>query len=464
MSEAIATRRPESESRWWGLVKVIAIVTTATQLLLCLLSWLPYVEAAKPKQLPVDSLNKQELRRTDQSQVLAVQEARTQLAAELRSELEQQRSMFEGYRERVQAIESYARTILTAVGFFAALLSFGVWKALDEQRSLAKHLLEEQLKQSEIKADNSLKQAQELREEIRREFPMFNRVRSAYADILLELKAECTSIVAQDDIYQKLTPERRQSILFYEEVIKGTLPFHTADNRDELSEVFRLLGIIYGSRYAHRCQGTFKKDTPFVASLDDPDIARAIFYFDRSVQLNPANNLAYAHGGHFTFYISDERLAVRCQSYLQKAVSREPNKQRSFVNLAQLEMLFFQNFERGIDLMNQAVEGREWEQPGSSIKPAVVRYVRATAYARKAKTMPNLPERKRFLNLALDDLEFAARESDAWIRGQFFDGDYQSLPDCSDAFSLLDGDVETRRRLEAATMLLRASPPDAEST
>lgn len=126
-------------SRWWRPFKVLALATIGIQCLICALVWLhiPNAAIAKPRQPGANNSPKQAARGDDRSQAAALQEIRDKLTAEL----EQQRSTFEAYRDRVQAIESYARIILTGAGFFATLLSFGVWKALDEQRSMARQLL-----------------------------------------------------------------------------------------------------------------------------------------------------------------------------------------------------------------------------------------------------------------------------------------------------------------------------------
>jgi len=123
---------------------------------------------------------------------------------------------------------------------------------------------------------------------------MFGRVHLNFGRVLSELTSACQNLRQEDDTYARLTWQEKQRILFYENTVADTVLLDTRYFTAELSEIYRLLGVFYGSKYA----GARAKDPG--AATDDIDRAR--FYFDRAISFDSKRYILYSNAGHFTMY------------------------------------------------------------------------------------------------------------------------------------------------------------------
>lgn len=255
-------------------------------------------------------------------------------------------AVFNFEKDRLNELDNDSRVLMTIAGVFAFLLGVGSWKTLEDQRRSAEKSLDLQIDQfsqqfnqamSEHarKAEEALDDVRRLREEIHQDFPMFGRMRRNFGRILFELQSACQRLEPQDETYGRLTWEERERILFYERAVADSLLLDTRDYSGQLSEIYRLLGVFYGSRYAN-C--LVEQRPP-----ENSDLDRARFYFDRAIQLDSQNYLAYSHAGHFTMFYDKLDLARISRDYLRQAAVIGTTKQKPWLNIALLELCAFRD-------------------------------------------------------------------------------------------------------------------------
>jgi hypothetical protein len=367
----------------------------------------------------------------------SVVELETQMQL-LESRMAQEERFIDEEGQRMSFIDSSSRALMTFAGAFAILLGLGSWKILEDQRQQAKDGLANQTKTFEEKFKDALsRQAEQfqqslntihaLRDEVHDDFPMFSKIQKNFVRILDDLRFACRGLQPLDDTYELLEWKDKQRILFYEKAIADTFLLDTRGVRVELSEIYRLLGVFYGSRYAEaysKARGAAPKD----------DVERARFYFEQATDSDEGNYLAYSHAGHFTMYYDDPELAEVCRRYLLRAAQCGSKKQKPLVNLALLELRAFKNPNRCLEVLREAGVRPEWELSGSQSKNAHISYIEACALAEKAQGAAEPAENLHLCEAALICLETASAAADGWTKSAFCDGDYQESPDRDGAF------------------------------
>ena len=382
------------------------------------------------------------------------------MAGELIQNMDKRMESIIGYeKERLNAIDNASRVLMTMAGVFALLLGLGSWKTLDDQRRSANENLNLQISQFNQqfdqamveharKAEETLDDVRSLRAEIHQDFPMFGRMRRNFTKILDELQSACQRLdPADDESYSKLTWEERERILFYERAVADSLLLDTRDYGEELSEIYRLLGIFYGSRHT---SSLVQKTAPQRGDLD-----RARFYFDHAILIDPKNYLALSNAGHFLMFNDDVNLATAARDYLRRAALAGGSRQKPWVNLALLEIGAFKNPDASLVAVEEALKGTEWDKPRSQPKNHHCAYVRACALAEKAKTATDLKEQRALWEAAVGSLEDAAKSADLWMHDAFLNGDYQNDPDRVGCFGPLCSDVDFGERFEHAVELIQ---------
>jgi hypothetical protein len=191
-------------------------------------------------------------------------------------------------KDDLSHLNDLTKVLMTIAGVFALLLGAASWKALDDQRraaseniDLQKENFDQKLKGLLDASRDSLDGVRELRDEL---------------DILHGLEIACSRLEPEDNTYSKLLWDEEQRILFYENAVTTALLLNTYEYSVQLSEIYRLLGVFYGSRF-------------YAKKLPD-DLDRSRFYFDRSLDLNSSNYATYIHAGHFTHYSKDKVLTT----------------------------------------------------------------------------------------------------------------------------------------------------------
>jgi hypothetical protein len=386
-------------------------------------------------------------RDTQTAEVAALNEtsqARERLQA-FEQQLAAQSKALDLQRERMATIESTARFIITIAAIFAALLGLAAWKTLEDQRRWAeislgqqsKHAqqqIEFELKAIRTQADSAAKDLEQLRSEITEDFPMFGRMRRNFSRVLTELKTACANLRSQDDAYRFVSSEDRQRVRFYERAMAISVLLDTGESTREISDIFRYLGVFYASRYTVERMGA---DHPEAVPNHD-DLYRARYYFDRAINLDPTNYLAYSHGGLFMMWYEDRELSQCSREWLRKAAEVGKTKQRPLLNLATLELSAFKNPDLALVALQQAAVCTEFEDAGCPAKPERVEYLRACALALKADRAEEAIEADLLYEKALESLRSISVPTDGWIASSLNVGDdVQGKPDRTQWFERL---------------------------
>jgi tetratricopeptide (TPR) repeat protein len=351
--------------------------------------------------------------------------------------------LFAHEKDRLNALDSNSRVLMTLAGVFALFLGLGAWKTLEDQRrSAAENLdlqmttfsrrFEQAIEEHRHQSETTMLDLRAMRDEIHRDFPMFGRMRQNFTRMLTQLQVACQGLEATDETYDMLTWDQRESILFLEHAVADSMLLDTKDLSVQLSEIYRLLGLFYGSKY-YGCR-TKSKDASLRADLD-----RARFYFDRAIELDPKNYFAYSHAGYFTLYFDDPGLAAQSREYLKQATVIGSTKQRPLVNLALLALNSFSDPDESLKCIEAALQRSEWEKSRSKPKNQHCYYVRACALAAKAVKAPDAAAKREMLASTLEQLENAALGVDDWIRG-CFEGDTQTAVDRTSTFYEIEAD------------------------
>ncbi len=359
-------------------------------------------------------------------------------------------------KDRLSALDNNSRVLMTVAGLFAIFLGLGAWKTLEDQRRSAAENLEMQMtnfsdrfthaiEEHRYQSERAMLDLREMREEIRRDFPMFGRMSQNFTRVLTELQVTCQYLEAMDETYERLTWDQRESILFLEHAVADSLLLDTRDFNPQLSEIYRLLGLFYGSRYS---VAKAKHAESGRADLD-----RSRFYFDRAIQLNPKNYFAYSHAGYFTLYFDDRELAERSREYFRQAAVVGPTKQSPLINTALLCLNSFNDPEESIRCVDGAQGRPEWEKDGSAPKPQHCYYVRACALAAIARRTTDAAAKHKVLRSAIEQLENATLAGDEWIRA-CFNGDTQTEPDRTATFDEIEADLTLLPRFQKVTSAL----------
>jgi hypothetical protein len=281
----------------------------------------------------------------------------------LEKEISTQDKLLASKQEEINRLNDFAKVLMTAVGVFAIILGLASWKALDDQRKAASENLDIQKENLKLGLDaalddsrRSLEGVNRLRDELQHDFPMFGRMRNNFSNILHGLQLASVSLRLEDTTYSTLRWDEEQRILFYENAISTALLLDTTEYVKQLSEIYRLLGTFYGSKY-HSTQGNEK------SSGRQSDFNRARFYFDRSIEFNPENYSSYIYAGHFTQYYDDDKsLAKLSRDYFQRATVIGPHFQKPWVSISLIELDAFKDPDRALVALERAISKPEFDR------------------------------------------------------------------------------------------------------
>jgi hypothetical protein len=303
----------------------------------------------------------------------------------LEKEIATEDKLLAAKQEEISRLNDFAKLLMTAVGVFAIILGLASWKALDDQRKAASETLTLQKENLKLRLDGALEESRKslegvnrLREELQRDFPMFGRMRSNFSNILHGLQLACISFRLEDTTYSNLSWDEEQRILFYENAIATALLLDTKDYVKQLSEIYRLLGTFYGSKYLST--RAYEK-----TSEQQSDFHRARFYFDRSIEFNSDNYSAYIYAGHFTqYYGEDKSLAKLSREYFQRATLVGPKFQKPWTSISLIELDAFKDPDRALAALERASDKPEYDLESRNPEPELISYLQAFAFCLKA--------------------------------------------------------------------------------
>jgi hypothetical protein len=204
---------------------------------------------------------------------------------------------------------------MTVAGVFTFALGFGSWATLNEQRKQARESMDK------------------LKGEVESDFPMLGRMGRNFSKVLTGLTEACGMLEIKDKTYTSLSWAEEQGILFYESAMSTSMLLNTEGRSKEISKIYRLLGVFYGSKFFSSLNDgklpTNEGLSPvgeLDASFNIRDLDRARFYFDKAIELDEKNYLAYLSAGYFTQYPEYRPLATVSRDYFKKAAILESDK------------------------------------------------------------------------------------------------------------------------------------------
>jgi tetratricopeptide (TPR) repeat protein len=368
--------------------------------------WANSTAPASSQPTPSPSLSASKPAQTNGSADVTIQNLK-QDEEVLEKEISTEDKLLAAKQEEISRLNDFAKFLMTAVGVFAIILGLASWKALDDQRKAASENLDLQKENLKLGLDaaldesrRSLEGVNRLRDELQHDFPMFGRMRSKFSNILHGLQLACVSLRLEDATYSTLRWDEEQRILFYENAISTALLLDTTEYVKQLSEIYRLLGTFYGSKY-HSTQGSGKSNER------QSDFNRARFYFDRSIEFNPENYFSFIYAGHFTQYYDDNSLAELSRGYFQRATVIGPQFQKPWISISLIELEAFKDPDRALAALERAISNPEYDMDSKSPKPELVYYLQANAFCLKASKL-NGEDRTVQSIKALEKLELSS--------------------------------------------------------
>jgi len=303
--------------------------------------------------------------------------------------------------------------MMTAVGIYTIIIGLVSWKALESQR-----------KEFEQASKGSLANLERLRDEFQLDFPMLGRIQRNFKSILANLRAACELLSlkdVRDDSFSLLSPAEIQRILFYENAVTTALLLNTKGHEKELSEIYRLLGVFYGSKF----YGTTEDNNGnnFGSSKESEHFYRAQFYFDRAIDLDPNNYTLLMQAGNFQQYYDNKTIASGSRSYFEMASGVEIQFQKPLVSIALIELEAFRNPSLTLKALKRA-RSRKFYDEGRDARLGYIAYLECCALCLRAEK-ENGPQKQSTLKEAAAKLaDAASTPGKDWnaIHG-FFDDD-----------------------------------------
>lgn len=366
-------------------------------------------------------------------------------------------------KDETSRLNDLSRLLMTIAGVFTFFLGAASWKTLEDQRKLATETLDSQKKLFEAelktllsssknlldetlqKSNDSLKQTERTRDEVERDFPMFGRMGVNFAKVLTGLAAACSKLKMDDATYKTLSWKEEQRILFYESAMSTSMLLDTESRAQELSEIYRLLGIFYGSKFCSSLP-----DGQFSKSIERDDFYRSRFYFDRAIEIDDKNYLAYLSAGYFTQYNDDLAIVEIARGYLESAAVIGSRFQKPVYMIALIELEALENADKALEMLEEASQRPEYDILEREPRHDYIEYVRACAYCLKVNQ--SSIDASTLLPKAIRSLELASVTKAEYVRKAF-------ARERSIYFEIIEKSPELKSRFEAvvATLQMPAS-------
>lgn len=319
---------------------------------------------------------------------------------------------------------------MTIAGVFTLILGAASWKALDDQRKQASESLAAQkatfeaelkaflsssnnlIEESLNKSKESLRQTEQLRDEVERDFPMFGRMGNNFSKVLIGLQVACAKLKIDDRTYSSLSWEEEQKILSYENAMSTSMLLHTNSRSKDISEIYRLLGVFYGSKfYSSLPEGQLD------SSCERRDLNRSRFYFDQSIELDEKNYQTYISAGYFTQY-HDPSIAAVSRRYFEKAAVIGSRYQKPCLSIALIELEAFRSPDKALEALDEAAKRPEYDISYLFAAADYIEYIKACAYCLKARQKGS-SEIIELLRQALENLTSACANNNEYVRTIF---------------------------------------------
>lgn len=446
----------------WRSLKIIVLLLAALFFILIPAIWEWHAGARSSKSGVSSELSKgtsPPSQPTTSSETAELSELHNSLNT-LRDQVSNQNQAIALEKEETSHLNDLSRLLMTIAGVFTFILGAASWKTLEDQRKLARETLEAQKKlfEAELKtllssskglldetlrhSNDSLNQTERIRDKVERDFPMFGRMGSNFSKVLTGLAGACSKLKMDDRTYKTLSWKEEQRILFYESAMSTSMLLDTESRAKELSEIYRLLGIFYGSKFCSSLP-----DGEFSKSKERDDFYRSRFYFERAIEIDDQSYLAYLSAGYFTQYNDDFSTVEIARGYLERAASLGPRFQKPVYMIGLIELEAYGDADKALEQMEGASTRPEYDILDREPKQDQIEYVKACAYCVKADRSSTEEARLTFLQKAVTSLELASARKSEYVRKAFAN-------ERSVYFGAIEKSPELKARFESVTATL----------
>jgi hypothetical protein len=289
----------------------------------------------------------------------------------------------DAYEKHAATLQAMISALLLVTAFYSAGL--GVFSYLN-----ARNALED--------ARRSAGEADKIKGEIRKTFPVFGDLDLAVKRVLNILDKRFPDVDWSRGFYERLNPQEKQEILFYEKAIALFEFLNMQEFREQASQAYRGLGSYYGTKYQ------------FERSHNEDDYERASFYMEKAVSTHE-NIRTLNDRGAFEM-IEGKTHIEKARVCFQRSADLDPKHQRALYNLA---LIWHREgktksgneaqaaFKRSIELSTEVLPRKRWQEKPETPYQASIRYNRACSYARFAEGLPSA-NRESLLKKAAEDL------------------------------------------------------------
>lgn len=181
--------------------------------------------------------------------------------------------------------------------------------------------------------------------------------------------------------YNRLHPQDKQEVLYYERAFAALEPFNLRAMRKEASEIYHGLGNFYGLKYRTEKEEN-RKDESKPAPIED-DKERARFYLEKSLSVDGTNVAAMNDRTFFALNIDpSEGEHKKAEQLCATSLKLDPEQQRARYNLAYLEHTVHSNYRLSNDLLTEALAKTKWQLDQPARRRFSILYNRACARCR----------------------------------------------------------------------------------
>jgi tetratricopeptide (TPR) repeat protein len=422
----------DGNALWWRVLQLISLLLGMVIAFLIVATWTPS-GAVKAMFDPIVGVSTPSGNSTPGARA-STQNGPDQIS-KLTQEVESQGATFSAERDELDYLTRIIVLMMTAVGIYTIILGVVSWKALDSQRE-----------EFERASKGSLASLERLRDELELDFPMLGRIQRNFKGILAALRGACQLLDVRDDSYSSLSHADVQQILFYENAVTTALLLDTKGYEKELSEIYRLLGIFYGSRFYSTTD-----DNKFDTSTTREHFDRARFYFERAIDLDPDNYTLFMHAGHFSQYYDNAAIAGLSRSYFERASEIELRFQKPLVSIALIELEAFNNSFMALEVLKRARSRKLYDQDREYSRVEYIAYLECCALCLKAQGQKEAERRPTLEDAAAKLRDAAKKPNEDWTGlRSFFEDDRRRY------FAILENNLELAQGVAASIQRLES--------
>jgi hypothetical protein len=273
-------------------------------------------------------------------------------------------------------------------------------------------------KESDQKLHDLLKEAQEATDEVWNTLPLLSDINHKFKVTVAEMIALLPTMDESDHAYNKLLPEEREQILFYEKTFAAAEYFNLAGFRTDTSKIYQGLGSFYARAARNsRRESDKSADPPEKMRLTKAykeHLERARFYLRKAVEQDPGNTGALNDCAYLELVIAvgNDQQWDEAEHFCKMSLEKDPNQQRARYNLVWLKLTHTGDYATSVQLFREALDKPVWQQTETPRRIAEIFYNKACGLVHLARASKVAEVRSRCLDEAMKDLEEAFNRPD----------------------------------------------------